>query len=258
MTDRRKIFAILYYGGLALVLALILLQLLDDVLGKRLGPHISHNSEAYLVALVLSAWIQYARPRLAGKRAEWPVALLVGVVMLVIGIVLIQTQLPSRFRTLNEAFIALAVLIPYVPARRPVSRALSYGLPGVVVLLVLVIGDRGLVRDQAESAVMLILIPIGLDLIDRGILQSDAVTSVRARWTWYAALVLIPIIFVALRTGAHIDGWAGNRMLYSQRGLEGYIAAFFIEVYFAVFLGWVGRRVTPAHRRSGRAHAAAG
>ena len=247
----------LYYGGLALVLALTLLQLLDEVLGKRLATHIGHNSEAYLAALVLSAWIQYVRPRLAGKRAEWPTALLVGVIMLVIGIALVQTHLPSRFRTLNEAFIALGILIPYVQARRPLSRVISYGLPGVVLLLVLVIGDRGLVRDQAESAVMLILIPIGLDLIDRGILQSDAVTSVRARWSWYAALVLIPIVFVALRKGAHVGGWAGNRMLYSQRGLEGYIAAFFIEVYFAVFLGWVGRRVTPAHRRSGRTPAAA-
>ena len=247
----------LYYGGLALVLALILLQLLDEVLGKRLATHIGHNSEAYLAALVLSAWIQYVRPRLVGKRAEWPTALLVGVIMLVIGIALVQTHLPSRFRTLNEAFIALGILIPYVQARRPLSRVISYGLPGVVLLLVLVIGDRGLVRDQAESAVMLILIPIGLDLIDRGILQSDAVTSVRARWSWYAALVLIPVVFVALRKGAHVDGWAGNRMLYSQRGLEGYIAAFFIEVYFAVFLGWVGRRVTPAHRRSGRTHATA-
>jgi hypothetical protein len=248
---------VLYYGGLALVLALILLQLLDEVLGKRLATHIGHNSEAYLAALVLSAWIQYVRPRLAGKRAEWPTALLVGVIMLVIGIALVQTHLPSRFRTLNEAFIALGILIPYVQARRPLSRVISYGLPGVALLLVLVIGDRGLVRDQAESAVMLILIPIGLDLIDRGILQSDAVTSVRARWSWYAALVLIPVVFVALRKGAHVDGWAGNRMLYSQRGLEGYIAAFFIEVYFAVFLGWVGRRVTPAHRRSGRTHATA-
>lgn len=257
MTDRRRIFTVLYYAGLALVLALILLQLLDDVLGKKLAVHIGHNSEAYLAALVLAAWIQFARPRLAGTRAEWPVAIVVGVVMLVIGIALIQTHLPSRFRTLNEAFIALGILIPYVQARRPVSRVLSYGLPGVVLLLVLVVGDRGLVRDLAETATMLILIPIGLDLVDRGILQSDAVTSIRARWTWYAALVLIPIAFVALRKGAHVGGWAGNRMLYSQRGLEGYIAAFFIEVYFAVFLGWVGRRVTPAHRRSSHAPAAA-
>jgi hypothetical protein len=257
VTDRRRIFAVLYYGGLALVLALILLQLLDEVLGKRLATHIGHNSEAYLAALVLSAWIQYVRPRLAGRRAEWPTALLVGVIMLVIGIALVQTHLPSRFRTLNEAFIALGILIPYVQARRPLNRIVSYLLPGVVLLLVLVVGDRGVVRDQAESAAMLILIPIGLDLIDRGILQSDAVTSVRVRWSWYAALVLIPIVFVALRKGAHVDGWAGNRMLYSQRGLEGYIATFFIEVYFAVFLGWVGRRVTPAHRRSGRTPAAA-
>lgn len=247
----------LYYAGLALVLALILLQLIDDVVGRRLATHIGNNSEAYLAALFLSAWIQYVRPRLAGRRSEWPAALLVGVIMLVIGIALVQTHLPSRFRTLNEAFIALAVLVPYVQARRPLNRILSYGLPGVVLLLVLVVGDRGVVRDQAESATMLILIPIGLDLIDRGILQPDAITSVLARWTWYAILVLIPVVFIALRKGAHVDGWAGNRMLYSQRGLEGYIAALFIEVYFAVFLGWVGRRVTPAHRRSGRAHAAA-
>ena len=120
----------LYYGGLALVLALILLQLLDEVLGKRLATHIGHNSEAYLAALVLSAWIQYVRPRLAGKRAEWPTALLVGVIMLVIGIVLVQTHLPSRFRTLNEAFIALGILIPYVQARRPVSRVIPMGCPG--------------------------------------------------------------------------------------------------------------------------------
>jgi hypothetical protein len=257
VTDRRKILAVLYYGGLVVALALILLQLLDEVLGARLATHISHNSEAYLAALVLSAWIQYVRPRLAGRRAEWPAAVLAGVIMLVVGILLIRTDLPSRFRTLNEAFVALAILIPYVQARRPLSRVLSYGLPGVVLLLVLVVGDRGLVRDQAESATMLILIPIGLDLVDRGILQSDAVTSVRIRWSWYAALVLIPVVFVALRKGAHVDGWAGNRMLYSQRGLEGYIAALFIEVYFAVFLGWVGRRARPAHRRSGRAHAPA-
>jgi hypothetical protein len=76
------------------------------------------------------------------------------------------------------------------------------------------------------------------------------VTSVRARWSWYAALVLIPLLFIALRKGAHVGGWAGNRMLYSQRGLEGYIATFLVEIYFAVFLGWVGRRVTPAHRRN--------
>jgi hypothetical protein len=250
MANRSRIYAILYYGGLALVLALVLLERLDEILGAKLATHIGHNSEAYLGALVLGAWIQFVRPRLTGRRAEWAVALLVGAAMLAIGIALIQTHLPSRFRTLNEAFIALGVLIPYVQARRPLGRILSYGLPGVVLALVLVVGDRGLVSDLAESAIMLIVVPIGLDLVDRGILQSDAVTSVRARWSWYAALILIPVLFVALHKGAGVGGWAGNRMQYSQRGLEGYIMAFFIEIYFAVFLGWVGRRVVPQHRRT--------
>jgi Flp pilus assembly pilin Flp len=251
--SREKFFAIVYYGGLALGLALILLERLDDVLGKSLATHIGHNSEAYLAALVLTAWIQFVRPRLAGTRAEWPVAIAVGAVLVVIGIALVQTHLPSRFRTLNEAFIGMGLLIPYVQARRPLNRIVSLGVPGVMLLLVLVAGNTGVIKDQAESVMMIILLPIGLDLVDRGILQSDAVTSVRRRFAWYAALILVPVLFVALRQGAHVDGWAGNRMLYSQRGLEGYILAFFLQVYLAVFLGLVGRRVTPAHRRVGPA-----
>jgi hypothetical protein len=249
VTTRGKLLAVGYYGGLVLGLALILLQLLDDVVGKSLAAHIGHNSEAYLAALVLGAWIQFVRPRLAGSKAEWPVALLVGVVMLVIGIALVQTDLPSRFRTLNEAFIGLGFLIPYVQARRPLNQIVSLGLPGIALLLALVAGNTGVIKDQAESVLMLILVPIGLDLVDRGILQSDAVTSTVRRFAWYAALILVPLAFVALRRGGHVGGWAGNRMLYSQRGLEGYILAFFLGVYFAVLLGWVGRKVTPAHRR---------
>ncbi|HST65745.1 MAG TPA: hypothetical protein VLM05_11205 [Mycobacteriales bacterium] len=253
MQSRTRAFPILFYGGLALVLALILLERLDDVLGGSLASHIGHNSEAYLAALVLGAWIQYARPRLAGTRSEWPAAIAVGVVLLAIGIALVQTDLPSRFRTLNEAFIALGLLVPYVQLRRPLPQAVTIGVPAALILLVLAAGDVGVVKDQAESVVMLILVPIGLDLVDRGILQSDAVTSVRARWAWYATLILVPVLFVALRKGAHVGGWAGDRMLYSQRGLEGYLLAFFLEVYFAVFLGWVGRRVTPAHRATAAA-----
>ena len=240
--------ATLFYGGLALVLALILLQRLDDVLGAKLASHIGHNSEAYLAALVLGAWIQFVRPRLTDTRSEWLVAIAVGVVLLAIGIALVQTHLPSRFRTLNEAFVAVGLLVPYLQLRRPLPQALTLGVPAALILLVLAAGNVGVVKDQAESVVMLILIPIGLDLVDRGILQSDAVTSVRTRFAWYAALVLVPVVFVALRKGAHVGGWAGNRMLYSQRGLEGYLLTFFLEVYLAVFLGWVGRRVTPAHR----------
>ena len=248
MRSRTRVLAVLFYGGLALVLALILLQLLDDVIGRSPAAHVGHNSETYLAALVLGAWIQFARPRLSDTRYEWVVAIAVGVILLAIGIALVQTHLPSRFRTLNEAFVATGLLVPYLQLRRPLPQWLTIGLPAALILLVLAAGNLGVVKDQAESVVMLILIPIGLDLVDRGILQSDAVTSVRTRWAWYATLVLVPVVFVALRRGAHVGGWAGNRMLYSQRGLEGYLLAFLLEVYFAVFLGWVGRRVTPAHR----------
>ncbi len=249
MNSRTKALAVLFYGGLALVLALTLLERLDDVIGTRPAGHIGHNSETYLAALVLGVWIQFVRPRLAGTRYEWMTTIAVGVILLAIGIALVvQTHLPSRFRTLNEAFVAIGLLVPYVQLRRPLPQAVTIGVPAALILLVLAAGDVGVVKDQAESVLMLILIPIGLDLVDRGILKSDAVTSVRSRWAWYATLVLVPIVFVALRKGGHVGGWAGDRMLYSQRGLEGYLLAFFLESYFAVFLGWVGRRVTAAHR----------
>lgn len=250
MVERRRIFGIVFYAGLSVLLALILLQLLDDVMPGAVAAHLGHNSEAYLAALMFAAWIQFVRPRLEGTRTGWFVAIAAGVACLVIGIALIASDLPSRIRTLNETFLAAAVLLPYLQLRRPLPRSLACGLPLVVLVVVLTASDASRVTDLAETSVMLLLVPIGLDLIDRGILEPAAVVPVARRYAWYAALVLIPIAFAVLRRKAGIDGFAGDRMQYALRGLEGFIAALFIQVYFAVFLGRTGRSgsVVGAHR----------
>jgi hypothetical protein len=245
---KRNFFAVAYYVGLALVLALILLQDLDDVIGTTLASHVGHNSESFIGALILAAWIQYVRPRLTGTRYEWVIAVAAGVVLLGIGLALLASDLPSRFRTINESFLALGVLVPYVQARRPLPRALSIGLPAAVLVLVLVAVEVSEIANLAETMVMVFLIPIGLDLVDRGILQSDAVTSVRSRWLWYAALIAVPVVLELIRRKAGVSGWLDDEVRYPLRGLEGFIMVLFVEVYFAVFLGWVGRSSGASHR----------
>jgi hypothetical protein len=246
MANGRRIIGTVYYAGLVLLLALILLQWLDDVVPATLAVHIGHNSEAYLGALMFAAWIQFVRPRLQGARGEWPVAIAAGVACLVIGIALVASDLPSRFRTLNETFFAAALLLPYLQLRRPLSRSLAYGLPLVVLVVVLIAGNVSGVTDLAETSVMLLLLPIGLDLVDRGILEPDAVVPAVRRYGWYAALVLVPVVFALLRRKAGVDGVVGDRMQYALRGLEGFIAVLFVEVYFAVFLGRIGRSTSGA------------
>jgi hypothetical protein len=236
MTNRRRAVATVFYAGLTVLLALILLQWLDDVIGTKLAVHIGHNSEGYLGALMFAAWIQFVRPRLSGTRSEWPVTIAAGAACLAIGLALVASDLPSRFRTLNETFFAAAGLLIYLQLRRPLPRIVAYGVPLVVLVVVLAAGDVSGVTDLAETSIMVLLFPIGLDLIDRGILEPGAVVPVVRRYSWYAALVLIPIVFAVLRRKAGVEGVVGDRMQYTLRGLEGFIAVLFVQLYLAVFL----------------------
>src|SRR5688500_13359197 len=91
-----------FYGGLLLLMAAILLELLGGVLPDGLARRIGFNSEGYTLALMVAAWIEFVRPRLLGSRRQWPVTLGVSLACAAIGIALLSTDLPSRFRTLNE------------------------------------------------------------------------------------------------------------------------------------------------------------
>ena len=250
MTTRARIASIVLYGGLALVLLSILFELIGKVLPDALSVRISHNSEAYLAVLVLAAWIQFVRPRLRGTRAEWWVTGAVAVVCLLVGILLIASDLPSRWRTLNETFLALPLLVPYVQVRRPLWWGFPAALAVLTVATIFFFSNTGGVTDLAETLALIMLVPIGLDLVDRGILDPRAVTSAALRYGWYALLVVVPVAFSILEYQVGVEGFVGRAVRYGVRVTEGFITALLIGLFFAVALGWTGRKA--AHRAERR------
>ena len=97
---------------------------------------------------------------------------------------LLASDLPSRWRTLNETFLALALLLPYLQLRRPLPRALPSGIAVVLLVVVVAFESTAAVTDLAETFGILILAPVAFDLVDRGIL--DPQPAARTRWLWYA------------------------------------------------------------------------
>lgn len=236
--------AVCYYGGLALLLALILTGNLDTVLPRGLARKIGENSEGLLLALLLPAWLQAVRPRLAGVAAR-TVPLVVGLLSLAVGVWLYRsTTVMSSVKTLNETFLALAVLLPYVQRRRPMPSGLVAGCVGGV-LAVMLLADRvTLVTRLAEALGMLLLVPLGLDLVDRGILQPGVATALRRRLCWYALLLLVPTA-IALLHWADLGGPVGATVDYAERMQEAFVGVLLIEVYLAVGLGLAGRVKPP-------------
>ena len=237
----RRFLPAVFYGGLALLLASILVQLLAEIAPAPVATRVAHNSEGYLAALVIAGWIQYARPRLTGRRGEWPVTGLVAAAALTIGLLLLATDLPSRFRTLNETFLALALLLPYLQLRRPLPRVLAGGVAAGFLVVVVVFESTAAVTDLAETFGILILPPVAYDLVDRGLLDPDARTSARSRSLWYAALVLVPVTLSVLEYQVGVHGVAGVAIRYGVRVTEAFVCLLLVELYLAVGLGWTGR-----------------
>lgn len=225
------------------VVAAILIGILVPFLPfpHALASRIAHNSEGFLLALVLVPWIQFVRPRLEGSRAQWAVTVLVAVALLAVGILLIASHLPSRFRTLNESFIAAAALVPYVQLRRPLPRGVPVALAVIAVLVATLFDYNSEITDLAEVWGALVLIPIGLDLVDRGILEPAARTSRPVRYSWYAFLVVVPVVVSVLDVGLHLSGPFAGFVHYIGRCNEDFIAAILISLGLAVILGRRGR-----------------
>jgi hypothetical protein len=238
---RRRAVTTVYYGVLLLVLAAILLKAMPSELPKALTNRISYNSEGYVLAVLLGLWIQFARRRLIGRTWEWPVTALAAAACLVLGILMYTGDWPSRFKTLNETFIAAGPILLYVQSRRRPSKRLAIALSLVVLAIIVFFNSGNLVTRLAEGVVMLLLVPIAFDVVDRGILSPGAVTSPRPRYWWYAALVVIPTMLSILGHYDRITGPARDVTHYIGRSHEAFVGILLVELFFAVGLGRTGR-----------------
>ena len=237
----KRVLPVVFYGGLALVLASTLFQWLGKVAPDAVASRVGHNSEGYLAALAVVSWIQYVRPRLTGHRREWLVTAAVAALWLALGLALVASDLPSRWRTLNETCLALALLLPYLQLRRPLPRAVPAGIAVGLFVVVVAFESTAAVTDLAETFGILILAPVAFDLVDRGILDPTARTTPRTRWLWYATLVVVPIVLSVLEYRVGVDGVLGVAVRYGVRVTEAFVCLLLVELYLAVLLGRTGR-----------------
>jgi hypothetical protein len=132
-------------------------------------------------------------------------------------------------------------VVPYVQLPRPLRRGLAAGL-ALAVLVVIVVGHRTtVVTKVAETLAILLLVPVGLDLVDRGILDPQARTSPALRYGWYALLVAAPVLFSLLEYHFGDRGALQVATRYAVRTTEGFVLLLLVQLYFAVGLGRTGR-----------------
>lgn len=240
---RPAVLAIAYYGVLLVAMTTILTDTLGLVLPADLARRIGFNSEGYVLALVLGAYLQFGLPRLRGS-VRWTIALLAAGISLAIALGLFTTDLPSRFKTLNEAFFALAVVLPYVTLTRPLHRwpvLASAAMLAAIVFGVVTSPGESVVVLLAETFAVLVLTPLAFDIVDRGILDAAARTSAGLRYCWYAGLILIPVVVVLLGNDARTGGGFGEVLEYVGRTHEAVLGLLLVQLYFAVALRRTGR-----------------
>ena len=250
MSKRQRAISIVFYAGLGVVLAAILTTILPQLLPDALASKVGYNSEGYLLALLLGLWIQFTRPRLSGTSREWQATALAAAGCLVVGIFLFNSDLPSRFKTLNETFIALSLILVYVQARRRQPQWLAVTMSLVVLAIIVFFSTTDLVTDLAETLGMLLLVPLAFDVVDRGILSPEAVTSPRLRFAWYAVLVMVPTTFSLLGHSGNLTGLAYDITRYDIRMHEAFVGVLLVELYFTLGLGRTGKRELASRERS--------
>lgn len=252
---RGRNLTVAFYVVLGALLLAIVTGTVAATLPTGAAGRIARNSEAVFYVLAISAWIQFGLPRARVRR--W-LPILVAAAFVALGVALIASSLPSRLRTLNEPAIAIGVMVAYTVVRRPLPRWAVFAAVLTPVLLIAVgmviaepapgerMEDSNILLQQAEMLVLVLLSVLALDVIDRGILDRHARTSRAARWTFYAALVAIPLVVIALGEDARVGAEVGH-MLANLLGRthEGFLGTLILCLYFAVGLRRTGEGQQP-------------
>lgn len=238
-SDRAVLGArLVFYGALLLLTGLIQAGVLGALGPAGLMKHISADSESYVFAIVLCAWIEWGAWRLRGSRLAITAAALC-LVFAGITVFTLTADLPSSVRTLNESFFALAVLIPYVALRRPLGvwPAVGSVLLAVGIAVSAALSPHSIVVSLAEGMTILVLAPWVFDVLDRELLTRIR-SGVAGRYVVYATLVLVPVAVVGLGVARRTDGGFVNGVLhYLGRSQESFVGMLLVAVYLAVVLG---------------------
>ncbi len=223
------------------ILGILLLVIVSGALStipSAAATRVAYNSEGYLFALVLGLWVQVAMPRIP-ERVRFALSAAHGGLWAVIGVGLLLSDLPSRIRTLNEAALGLAIVLPYVALRRPLPRWAPWTSLLLIALTVWAVGwaPASWVIDQAETIGFVVLAALTFDVFDRRLLSVGAPSSVAIRWTWYMFMVLEPLIVSAIGTDARSGSGAGAATL----SYLGRIHESFVGVLLVVALMYLSR-----------------
>lgn len=220
---------------LAVTLGLILLERLDTVLPALPARLLTQNVEGVALALGLGLWLCPIRRWLGS--AALGVALVLGAGCLLAGWWLLAGPLShpehSRFITLNETMLALAVLLPYLEIRRPL-RWWAAALPVAAFTLPVVAAGRSeTVTTMAEVFAAVVLVAITVDLVDPSLLDGSS----PHRWRSLAWLGLLSALVVVFRVWAdwnEPEGFFGHVLLYLARGNEMFLAVIGLTLLFGV------------------------
>ena len=235
MSARNRLATVAFYGGLIALIVAIGSGGLRAALPGGLAKAIADNSEAYVAALLISAWIQFVRGRLAGRPQERAVSLAAAVACFLAGLLLLQLEVPGWLGTLNEALTATAAVILWVQPARPVDRRLVVAVVAGLVVFIALANRSAFVTDWAEALALVAIVPVGFDLVDRRILDPSAADRLPVRIGWYATLCAVPLLvhFMEPRAGS---GLAGDALGWMSRVNEAWVAMLLIELYFTVVL----------------------
>jgi hypothetical protein len=228
--ERARLTRAVFYATVLLLLASIVSGLLPALLPEDVATPGAHNSEGYVILLVLAAWIELVRPRIAP--GAWTVTAAASGTSLAVALVLLLGGLPTPLATLNEGFFALAVLIPWLQLPRPVP-APAFALPLVAAAVPVVLHGNDAVVRAAEVLAAFVLFPIALDLVDRSILDPRQPRRLRLLAAWLTGIVVLVLAVHLLRT-AEPQNLGQDLVDFLSRLNEVFIAVFFVHVYFTV------------------------
>ena len=226
----------IFFIALFVVSAMTIRHDFARFLPAALATEIGHNREALGFAILTCATIQWFRPWAARQRRGVWIAAAFGAVIYALGWLLLHSSLPSDYTTFSESFFGAGMVAWYVQPRRP----LRYGpwLTLVVLLFIIIFFKTGIVLDQAEDLVMILLSPIAFDVFDRTILDRTAVDRPRLRMGWCAALVFAWLVFWRLAKVVRPDlsGPIDYGIDYAYRAAEAYWGVLLVHVYFSYWL----------------------